>query len=210
MHLLVGQIEQCVHTRPRQFPETIDLSANHHHFRHALAELFKGPPGKSVVRDGLHTRSLRFGQFGIQGSLRKSDPFELDLPYTQTTMTFELFHHAPGFYDSCRAALRDKGVPVSNLLNNDARLATHLNRMRRACDGNLFCTTTQCGGNVIAVGLKRRAVPRWDDLHARAKAMTTSMGLDLCRHVKRMEHHHRGEPVSGYPSSGKLAVEQDI
>src|SRR5579864_3758607 len=96
MHLLVGQIEQCVHTRPRQFPETIDLSANHHHFRHALAELFKGPPGKSVVCDGLRTRSLRFGPFGIQSSMRKNDPFELALPYTRAMMTFGLFHHAPG------------------------------------------------------------------------------------------------------------------
>ncbi|ASW03106.1 fused MFS/spermidine synthase [Paraburkholderia aromaticivorans] len=277
------------------------MSANHHHFRQALAELLNGPPGNPVpvVSDGLRKRSLRFGPLGIQSSMRKRDPFELDLPYTRAMMTFGLFHHAPrdilivglgggslskycfqkfpsarvttveidanvialreiffvppdserfhivhadaaaylshrtgiadvilldgfdatglpaalssqSFYDSCRAALRDKGVLVSNLLNNDARLATHLARMRRACDANLLRTTAQCGANVIAVGFKRRTVPGWDDLHARAKALTTSLGLDLRRHVKRMEHHHREESVSGYPSSGEPAVEHDI
>jgi len=55
------------------------------------------------------------------------------------------------------------------------------------------------GGGVIAGGL-----------HTRAKALTTSPGLDLCRHVKRMEHHHRKDSVSGYPSSGEPAVEHDI
>ncbi|MFL9987356.1 fused MFS/spermidine synthase [Paraburkholderia sediminicola] len=275
------------------------MSADHNQLRSALAERWGKTVGEPVIREGLRTRSLCFDALGIQSSMRRSDPLELDLSYTRAMMSFQLFHSNPkdilivglgggslskycfhkfpsarvttveidnrvialreqffippeserfrivhadaaeylsdkvsvadvilldgfdalglpaalssqSFYDSCRAALRDKGVLVSNLLCSDARLATHLDRMRRACDGNLFRTTAQWGANVIAVGLKRRTVPGWDDLHARAKTMTTSMGLDLCRHVNRMEHHHREEPVSGYPSSSKLAVEQGI
>jgi hypothetical protein len=41
----------------------------------------------------------------------------------------------------------------------------------------------------------------------RAEAITESkgLGLDLYRYVKKMERHHRVEPVSGYPSSCLLA-----
>jgi spermidine synthase len=35
------------------------------------------------------------------------------------------------FYDACHTALRDEGVLVANLLNNDSQLATYLSRMRR-------------------------------------------------------------------------------
>ncbi len=111
------------------------------------------------------------------------------------------------FYDCCRAALRDEGVLVANLLNNDAQLATCLGRIRRACDGKLFHTTARREGNTIAIGLKQGTVPGWLDLYARAEAITKSMGLDLYRYAKEMERHHRAEPVSGYASSGPLAAE---
>jgi spermidine synthase len=114
------------------------------------------------------------------------------------------------FYDSCQAALRNEGVLVANLLNNDPQLTTYLGRIRGACDGKLFRTMARREGNTIAIGVKQRIVQGWLDLYARAEAITTSMGLDLCRYVKKMERHHRVEPISGYPSSDKLAVEQEI
>jgi len=114
------------------------------------------------------------------------------------------------FYDSCYIALRNEGVLVANLLNNDPRLTTYLGRIRGACNGKLFRTMARREGNTIAIGVKQENVPGWLDLYARAEAITTSMGLDLYRYVKKMERHHLIEPVSVYPSSDKLAVEQDI
>ncbi|SAL65587.1 spermidine synthase-like protein [Caballeronia humi] len=114
------------------------------------------------------------------------------------------------FYDCCHAALRDDGVLVANLLNNDAQLVTYFGRIRRACDGNVFRTVVRHEGNTIAIGVKGRNVPDWHDLYARAEAVTASMGLDLYRYVKKMERHHRADPVSRYPRSGKLAFERDI
>lgn len=275
------------------------MPADHNQFGHALAELCGKPLGKPVVRDGLRKRTLRFDAFGIQSSMCRNDPFELDLPYTRAMMTFGLFHHEPRdilivglgggslskycfhrfpsaqvttieidervialreqffippdserfqivhadaadylsdktgvadvilldgfdasglpaalssryFYHSCRAALRDKGVLVANLLHNDLLLAVCLERIRRVFDGRLFRTTAHCGGNIIAVALRQESVPGWDYLHARAKTIATSMGLDLRHHVTKMERHHREEPVPGYLSFNTLAVERDV
>jgi spermidine synthase len=275
------------------------LSADHNQFRRALAERWGKTLGKPVVREELRTRSLCFDAFGIQSSMRRSDPLELDLSYTRAMMSFQLFHRDPkdilivglgggslskycfhkfasarvttveidervialrewfvippdsarfqivhadaaeylsdkvgvadvilldgfdafglpaslssqSFYDSCHAALRSEGVLVANLLNNDSQLATCLGRICRACDGKLFRTMARREGNTIAIGVKQSTVPGWLDLYARAEAITASMGLDLYRYVKKMERHHRIEPLSGYPSSGTLAVEQDI
>ena len=275
------------------------MPADYNQFRHALAELCRKPFGKPVVRDGRRTRTLRFDAFGVQSSMRRNDPFELDLPYTRAMMSFGLFHHDPRdilivglgggslskycfhrfpsarvttieidesvialreqffippdserfqivhadaaeylsdktgvadvilldgfdasglpaalssqyFYHSCYAALRSEGVLVANLLSNDSLLATYLDRMQRACDGQLLRTTAHCGGNIIAVGLRHQTVPGWDVLRARAKAITTSLGLDLGRHVRKMERHHREEPVLGYLSFNTLAVERDV
>ncbi|MCX4174164.1 MULTISPECIES: fused MFS/spermidine synthase [Paraburkholderia] len=276
------------------------LSADHNNqLRHALAEHWGKTFGKPVVREGLRTRSLCFDAFGIQSSMRKSAPLELDLSYTRAMMSFQLFRPDPrdilivglgggslskycfhkfpstrvttveidgrvialrewfaippeserfrivhadaaeylsdrigvadvilldgfdafglpaslssqSFYDACHTALRSEGVLVANLLNNDPRLATHLDRLRRACDGKLFRTMARGEGNTIAIGIKQETVPGWLDLYARAEAITKSMGLDLYRYVKKMERHHRTEPVPGCPSSNTLTVEQDV
>ncbi|MGF6970365.1 spermidine synthase [Paraburkholderia sp. WC7.3g] len=275
------------------------MSADHNQFRQALEERWGKAYGKPVVHEGRSTRSLCFDACGIQSSMRRRDPFELDLSYTRAMMSFQLFHPHPRdilivglgggslskycfrkfpsarvttveidervislrewfyippdserfrivhadaaeylpdrtgiadvilldgfnasglpaslssqhFYDCCHAALREEGVLVANLLNNDSQLPTHLDRIRRACDGKLFRTMAQREGNTIAIGVRQAIVPGWQDLYVRAEAITKSMGLDLCRYVKKMERHHRVEPVSGYPSSATLAVEQDI
>lgn len=276
------------------------LSADHNNqLRHALAEHWGQTFGKPVVREGLRTRSLCFDAFGIQSSMRKSAPLELDLSYTRAMMSFQLFRPDPwdilivglgggslskycfhkfpstrvttveidervialrewflippeserfqivhadaaeylsdrigvadvilldgfdafglpaslssqSFYDCCHTALRSEGVLVANLLNSDARLATHLDRLRRACDGKLFRTMVRGEGNTIAIGVKQETVPGWLDLYARAEAITKSMGPDLYRYVKKMERHHRTDPVPRCPSSNTLLVEQDV
>ncbi|HYS63639.1 MAG TPA: fused MFS/spermidine synthase [Paraburkholderia sp.] len=275
------------------------MSADRNQLRRALAERLGKTFGEPVIREGLRTRSLSFDALGIQSSMRRSDPLELDLSYTRAMMSFQLFrpdprdilivglgggslskycfHKFPSarvttveidgrvialreqffippeserfqivhadaaeylldkvgftdvilldgfdasglpaslssqyFYDCCHAALRDEGVLVANLLNSDPRLATHLDRIRRACDGKLFRTMVRREGNTIAIGIKQETVPGWLDLYARAEAITKSMGLDLYRYVKKMERHHREESVPGYPSSNTLTVEQNI
>lgn len=275
------------------------MPPEYNQFRNALAVLCGKPFGKPVVCDGVRTRSLRFDAFGIQSSMRKGDPFELELAYTRAMMIFQLFHPAPRdilivglgggslskycfhrfpsarvttveidervialreqffippdserfqivhadaaeylsgnmgvadvvlldgfdasglpaalssqcFYDSCHAALRDEGVFVANLLNNDLLLAAYLERMRWACGGKLFHTTAEYGSNVIAVGLRQETVPGWHDLHARAKAIATSLGADLRHHLKNMERHHRERATAASPSFDTLAVHQHI
>ncbi|WP_240975331.1 fused MFS/spermidine synthase [Paraburkholderia aromaticivorans] len=277
----------------------MDLSADHNPFRQALARQWGKTSGEPVIREGLRTRSLCFDALGIQSSMRRSDPLELDLSYTRAMMSFQLFHSNPQdilivglgggslskycfhkfpsarvttveidervialreqffippeserfqivhadaaeylsdrigvadvilldgfdafglpaglssqyFYDSCHTALRSEGVLVANLLNSDPRLTTHLDRLRRACDGKLFRTMARREGNTIAIGLRQGTVPEWFDLYARAEAITKSMGLDLYRYVKKMERHHRAEAVPGYPSSNTPAVEQNV
>ena len=275
------------------------MPADYNQFGHALAELCGTPVGKPVVRDGLRTRTLRFDAFGIQSSMRRHAPFELDLPYTRAMMTFGLFRRDPkdilivglgggslskycfhkfpsarvttveidasvialreqflipsdserfrivhadaaaylsdktgvadvilldgydasglpaalssqGFYHSCYTALRSKGVLVANLLHNDLQLLIYLDRMRRACDGRLFRTSAQCGGNIIAVGLKQQVAPEWGELHARAKDITSLLGFDLSGHVGKMERHHREGAVTGHLFPHTLSVGQGI
>ncbi|CAE6926610.1 Polyamine aminopropyltransferase [Paraburkholderia domus] len=277
----------------------MNLSADHNQLRRALAERWGKTFGAPVIREGLRTRSLCFDALGIQSSMRRSAPLELDLSYTRAMMSFQLFRPDPkdilivglgggslskycfhkfpsarvttveidervialreqffippeserfrvvhadaavyladragvadvilldgfdasglpaslssqSFYDACHVALRDDGVLVANLLNSDSRLATHLDRLRRACDGKLFRTMARHEGNTVAIGVKQGTVPGWLDLYARAEAITKSMGLDLHRYVKKMERHHRAEPVPGYPSSNTLTVEQNV
>lgn len=275
------------------------MSADHNQLRSALAERWGKTVGEPVIREGRRTRSLCFDALGIQSSMRRSDPLELDLSYTRAMMSFQLFRPDPrdilivglgggslskycfhkfpsarvttveidarvialrewfvippdserfrivhadaaeyladragvadvilldgfdafglpaslssqSFYTSCHTALRDEGVLVANLLNHDPRLTTHLDRLRRACDGKLFRTMARREGNTIAIGVKQGSVPGWLDLYARAEAITKSMGLDLYRYVKKMERHYRAEPVPGYSSPNTLTVEQDV
>ena len=275
------------------------MSADHNQFRRALGQRWGKTFGEPVIREGRRTRSLCFDALGIQSSMRRSDPLELDLPYTRAMMSFQLFRPDPkdilivglgggslskycfhkfpsarvttveidarvialrewfvippdserfqivhadaaeyladragvadvilldgfdafglpaslssqSFYDACHTALRSEGVLVANLLNSDPRLTTHLDRLRRACDGKLFRTVARREGNTIAIGVKQGTVPGWLDLYARAEAITKSMGLDLSRYVKKMERHLRAEPVPGYPSSNTLTVEQNV
>ncbi|HKR47919.1 MAG TPA: spermidine synthase, partial [Paraburkholderia sp.] len=97
------------------------------------------------------------------------------------------------FYDNCYAALCDGGVLVANLLDDDPRVAIHIERIRLACSGKLLCTAARRDGNLIAIGLRHERAPRWHELHARAQAIDASTGLNLSLHVNRMESRHRAE-----------------
>lgn len=101
-------------------------------------------------------------------------------------------------------------IAISITQGNAPGLTTHLDRLRRACDGKLFRTMARHDGNTVAIGVKQGTAPGWFDLHARAEAVTKSIGLDLYRHVRKMERHHRTETVPGYASSSTLTVEQDV
>ncbi|SAL65592.1 spermidine synthase-like protein [Caballeronia humi] len=80
-------------TRMR-FQENIGLSADHNQFGQALAQS-GSKYGAPVVREGLFTRSLYVDAFGIQSSMRRSDPLTLDLSYSRAMMSFQLFHPDP-------------------------------------------------------------------------------------------------------------------
>jgi spermidine synthase len=71
------------------------LPADHNQFRHALAQRWGKTYGTPVVQEGLRTRSLHFDAFGIQSSMRRSDPLELHLSYTRAMMSFQLFRPDP-------------------------------------------------------------------------------------------------------------------
>ncbi|SMG22974.1 fused MFS/spermidine synthase [Paraburkholderia susongensis] len=73
----------------------MNLPADHNPFRQALTRRRGKTSGEPVIREGPRTRSLRFDAFGIQSSMRQSDPLALDLPYTRAMMSFQLFHSSP-------------------------------------------------------------------------------------------------------------------
>lgn len=53
-------------------------------------------PVVPVVHEGLRTRTLCFGTLGaVQTTMRKSDPYALQLPYTRAMMAFQLFQPRP-------------------------------------------------------------------------------------------------------------------
>lgn len=71
------------------------VSADHNQLRQALAELRSRAPAAPVVHESLRTRSLCFDALDVQTSMRKSDPFALDLAYTRAMMAFQLFQPHP-------------------------------------------------------------------------------------------------------------------
>jgi spermidine synthase len=71
------------------------LPSEQRHLSLLFAELLGRHPGTPVVHEGLRTRSLCFGMFGVQTAMRKSDPFALHLPYTRAMMAFQLFQPDP-------------------------------------------------------------------------------------------------------------------
>jgi spermidine synthase len=100
------------------------------------------------------------------------------------------------FYDNCYAALRDQGVVVANLLSSDPQMSLHLQRIRTSCQGQKFRTIAWLEGNTIAFGIKQGATPDWQEFYARAKSIKALTGLNLTRHVRRMERNHCKLPLT--------------
>jgi spermidine synthase len=94
------------------------------------------------------------------------------------------------FYENCFVALREQGVIVANLLNNDFQIGTYLQRIRTSCRGQMFRTIAWSGGNTIAFGVKQDDIPKWEDYYVRAKFIKAATGLNLTRHVRRMQQNH--------------------
>jgi len=100
----------------------------------------------------------------------------------------------PRFYENCYVALREQGVIVANLLNDDLLLRTYLKRIRASCRGNMFQSIAWSGGNTIAFGVKQDDIPKWEDFYVRAKAIKATTGLNLTRHVRRMQQNYNKQP----------------
>jgi spermidine synthase len=94
------------------------------------------------------------------------------------------------FYKNCYVALRDEGVIVANLLNNDFQIRTYLQRIRTSCHGQMYRTIAWSGGNTIAFGVKQNDIPKWEDFYVRAKSIKATTGLNLTRHVRRMQQNY--------------------
>lgn len=93
------------------------------------------------------------------------------------------------FYHDCHAALRDGGVLAANLLERGVHAAACLERIGRAFGRRPLRTATSRNGNPIAFAIKNAAAPNWPLLHARARDLVLSGGLDLGSHVKSMERN---------------------
>lgn len=92
------------------------------------------------------------------------------------------------FYRNCESALSDAGVLAVNLWGGARDFDDCVARMRSAFGGRVACLPAGKPGNVAAFAFKRSAaVPRWDDLRARAQALKAELGLDFPRFVEQFE-----------------------
>lgn len=230
------------------------LSPDHHNqLRHALAEHWGKTFGKRVVHEGLRTRSLCFDAFGIQSTMRKIAPPELDLSYTRAMMSFQLFRPDPrdvligGLGGGSLSKYRFHKFPSTRvtIVEIDDRVIAsrewfaippESGRFRIVhADAAEYLSDRIGVADVIpldgfdALGLPASLSSQsfYDACHTalrsegvlvanlqnndpRAEAITKSMGPDLYRYVKKMERHHRTDPVPRCPSSNTLLVEQDV
>lgn len=102
---------------------------------------------------------------------------------------------SPGFYDDCRAALREGGVLVVNLWKGDRNFRAYASRISQAFQGNSVVVEAAEGGNRIAFAVKGRRFPlSASTLAQRARTLaprhavrlpaTAQKIRDALRHVK--------------------------
>ena len=90
---------------------------------------------------------------------------------------------------------------MANLLNNDVQLATYSDRIRRACNGNVFRTMVRHEGNTIAIGVKGAQHPGLALTAMRAQKPLRRRWGSTCTGTSRKWNVITGQtPVSGYPS----------
>ena len=92
---------------------------------------------------------------------------------------------------------------MANLLNNDVYLATYFDRIRRACDGNVFRTMVRHEGNTIAIGVKGAQHP---GLARPLCARRSHYGVDGARPVHVRQEN--GTPSPGGPGFGIPSIRQ--
>jgi spermidine synthase len=92
------------------------------------------------------------------------------------------------FYADARAALAPRGVLVANLVGEDRRRMSHLDRIHRAFEGNVILSPVEQDGNHIAFAFRdARFEPRWRWIERQAAAMGRRYGLEFPRMAAKLE-----------------------
>lgn len=182
-HILIvglggGSLSKYCH---RRFPETIVTTVEIDERVIALRDQFHIPCDSARFRvvhaDAVEHLAAHRDAFDVI----LLDGFDaLGLPINLSTQTF---------YNDCHAALRDGGVLVANLLERGERAAACFERIGLAFGSRPFCTSARHDGNPVAVAVKNAPIPDWPVLHAHAREIALSGGLDLASQVKNMERN---------------------
>lgn len=101
------------------------------------------------------------------------------------------------FYQACHARLNPGGIMVVNLWSGDRQFNEALGRIKASFPAGHLCLPAEKPGNVIAFGFRDRPAPvSWQELQARADALTSRYGLEFARFVeglrKTNEHGAQG------------------
>jgi spermidine synthase len=92
------------------------------------------------------------------------------------------------FYADARAALAPRGVLVANLVGEDRRRMSHLERIDRAFEGNvIFAPVEEDGNHIVFAFRDARFEPRWRWIERQAPAMGRRYRLELPRMAAKLE-----------------------
>jgi len=181
-HILIvglggGSLSKYCH---RRFPETLVTTVEIDERVIALRDQFHIPPDSGRFRV-VHADAAEY----LAAHRNDADVILLDgfdafgLPAKLSTQAF---------YDDCHAALRDGGVLVANLLERSDSEAACFERIGRAFGQPPLSTVARRDENPIAIAVKNAPAPDWPALHARARDIVLSGGINFGSHVKNMEH----------------------
>lgn len=83
------------------------------------------------------------------------------------------------FFDQCTLALRENGVLVANLCENDARLGVYISRLRTAFDNRVMKARAECDLNKIIFALRHDRMPQVKTLRDRAAKLEAKHCIDF-------------------------------
>jgi spermidine synthase len=99
---------------------------------------------------------------------------------------------ARDFYGDARNALARRGVLAANLVGDDRRRISHLQRIDEAFDGNVILVPVEEDGNHIAFAFRdARFEPRWRWIESQAAAMRKRYGLDFPKLAAQLERSRK-------------------
>lgn len=96
------------------------------------------------------------------------------------------------FYQACHARLTPRGIMVVNLWSGDRQFTDALARIKSAFPEGHLCLPAEKPGNVIVFGF--RSAPggvSWQELQARADALTSRYALEFGRFVEGLRKMNR-------------------